>query len=401
MLKGQYKLLQSKAKVVLLLAGIGYGKSYTLAHYVLNMVVHYPKSKGLIVANTYTQLQNATLPAITGLLTELNIPFTLTMSGAKKALIIGQTTIFIYSLDTYENIRGIEVGWITGDEVCFAKKEAIDVIAGRLRDKNGPLYMRFFSSPNGFNWAYDMFEGKDGINKTDTYELIRGKTKENIHLPNGYYDYLLESYGGESSALSRQELFGEFTNLNAGSIYWAFNREKQVRPVTINPTYPIYVGQDFNIGLMANCYVQYINGVFYVIKETILKDNSANTFDAAASIVNDLGPYHKHVIPDSTGSARKTSSTLSDHQIMRNAGLNVMETTNPLIRDRQNCLNLALSKDKLVIDPSCVTIIKELESLSQREKEGSVSHVAVALGYVVWKLNPLVQPRKANRTIQL
>lgn len=401
LLKGQHELLTSTSKYALLLAGIGYGKSYSLAHFVVNMVVNHPKSKGLIVANTYTQLSNATITVLTTLLDDLGLPYKAVLGGAKKYIKIGETIVYIYSLEKYDSIRGIEVGWVAGDEIAFAKKEAIDVVVGRLRDNNGPLYVRFFSSPNSFNWLYDMFEGMDGDNKTDKVHLIRGITKHNIFLPDGYYDDLLDMYGGVDSPLAKQELFGQFVNLNSGAIYWAFDRNTHVKPVTLDPNLPVYVGMDFNIDNMASCYIQSIGDTLYVSQENILSGNSANTFDAAKKVSQDLTNYYSQIIPDSTGKARKTSSTKSDHQILRDAGLNVATTTNPMIRDRQNAVNLALKSGKLVIDPSCTQIIKELETLSQRDKEGQVSHVAVALGYVIWKLRPIKRPQSPSRTINL
>jgi len=401
LLPTQLELLESESKIALYLAGIGNGKTFTLAHYVIQMVAKYPKAKGLIVANTISQLKNATMTGLTEELEALNIPFTMVMGGASKTITILGTTIYLYSLERYENIRGIQVGWIAGDEVAFAKREAIDVIMGRLRDGNGPLTTRFFSSPNSFNWTYDMFNGFDGDNKTDMFHLIKGKTKDNVFLPDGYYESLVELYGGLDSPLAKQELMGEFVNLTEGAVYWAFDRDKHVQKCELNNNYMVYIGQDYNIANMANCYVQYINGIFYVSQETILSGNSSNTFDATDKILKDLVKSHKTVIPDSTGKARKTSSTQSDHQIMRAAGLNVMETHNPLIRDRQNTVNVALKKGKLVIDPSCKQIIKELESLAQRDKEGEVSHVAVALGYVLFKLDPLRRATKASKQVQL
>ena len=401
LLKCQQELLESESKLTLMLGGIGVGKTFTLAHYVLQMVSKYPKAKGLIVANTITQLKNATMQGLTEELESLNIPFKLIMGGTAKKITIIDTEIYLYSLKSYENIRGIQVGWIAGDEVCFAKKESIDVILGRLRDKRGPLTVRFFSSPNSFNWAYDMFNGRDGDNKTDMYHLIKAKTEDNIFLPEGYYSSLLEFYGGVDSPMAKQELFGEFINLTAGAVYWAFDRNINVLPCKYNPKFPVYVGQDFNIGNMANCYAQYINGIFYIYQETILTGNSANTFDATAKIISDLGTNNVMVVPDSTGKARKTSSATSDHQIMRDGGLHVLETSNPLIRDRQNSVNIALKHLNLVIDPSCRQIIKELESLAQRDKEGDVSHVSVALGYIIYKLAPLIRKQIKSTQIQL
>ncbi len=394
LLPSQWSLMNSNEPVAALVAGIGYGKSFTLAHFVLQQVVNYPDAQGLIVANTYTQLSNATIPACTNLLDELNIQYDLVMSGAKKHLTIGKTKILIYSLENYDNIRGIEVGWLAGDEISFTKREAVDVIFGRLRDKRGSLKARFFTSPNGFNWFYDYVTEQN-------VELHKGKTSDNKNLPDSYYKQLLALYGGENSPLAKQELFGEFVNQTANSVYYAFKRTDHVLPIPENKDLPVYIGCDFNAGNMNYVAMQYTKDGFNVLKSVTLKDHSANTFEMAAEIYKTYGT-RAIVIPDSTANARKTSAEagVTDIRILKNAGLRVEHTNNPRIKDRQNSLNVQFYKNRVKIDPSCINLIKELETLGQDADEGSVSHAAVALGYVVWKLEPLLTTnRKGNETL--
>ena len=366
------------------------------------MLSNYPKSPGLITANTYTQLVNATVKTITTEFDILNIPYKVVLGGARKYIEVFGVMIYLYSLERPDSIRGIEVGWWLSDESAFAKHEAIQVCRGRLRDKNGPLYERHTTSPNSYNWCYEEFENKDGKNKSKSVHLIRGITKDNIFLPDGYYQSLLEEYGGADNPLAKQELFGQFTNLGEGAIYWGFDRDRNVQPCKLDPSFPVYVGQDFNVNNMEGCYVQFKDGKFYVTQENILTQHGANTDSAASKICKDLKPkYRPLVVPDSTGKAIKTSSSnRSDIEILQSYGLEVIPTKNPFIRDRQNTLNMHMKKNNVIIDPSCKTLIKELETISSRDKEGQLAHVSVALGYVTWKLAPLVT-RKQSRTVQL
>ena len=86
LLPAQKELLQSKKKRVLMLGGIGTGKTHTLALQALLWAIEYPKSKFLVCANTYTQLMNATVPAIIEVLEQHNIP------GIEIKTIIPKTT---------------------------------------------------------------------------------------------------------------------------------------------------------------------------------------------------------------------------------------------------------------------------------------------------------------------
>lgn len=402
LLQGQYDFIDSKSKKALLLAGIGYGKSFSGSHFAIKMLSEYPKAKGLITANTYTQLINATVETLTGELDFLGVPYRPVLGGAKKHIKVYDTKIYLYSLERPDSIRGIEAGWWWSDESAFAKHEGIQICRGRLRDKNGPLYERHTTSPNGYNWTWEEFENKDSKNINDKIALYRGITANNIFLPEGYYDSLLEDYGGPDNPLAQQELFGQFTNLQGGSIYWAFDRKKHVKECKPNNKFPVYVGQDFNIDNMEGAYIQYINGTFFCFNENILKHHGANTDAAATKICEDLIPKYKVlVVPDSTAKAIKTSSSGSDIEILKRYGLTVLDTTNPFIRDRQNTVNILLKQGRIIVDPSCKNLIKEFETISSRDKEGDKAHVSVALGYVAYKLEPLRQARKQQRTVRL
>lgn len=398
----QWDFIKCESKKALLLGGIGAGKSFSGAHFCIKMVSEYKGVTGLVTANTYTQLVNATVRTLTCELDILGIEYKAVLGGAKKYIEIGDSVLYLYSLERPDAIRGIECGFWWSDESAFAKHEAIQICRGRLRDKKGPLFERHTTTSNGFNWLYDEFENKDGENASKDVSLFRGVTKENVFLPDGYYDSLLEEYGGPDNPLAKQELFGQFTNLSEGAIYWGFDRDRNVQPCKLDNRYPVYVGQDFNVNNMEACYVQFRDGKFYVTQENVLTQHGANTDTAASKIVEDLVPkYRPLVVPDSTGKALKSSSRgRTDLEILRSYGLEVMPTKNPFIRDRQNTLNIHMKNNNVIIDPSCKTLIKELETLSSRDKEGDKAHVSVALGYVTNKLAPLARKRK-SRTIQL
>ena len=386
----QFDVLVCEEPVAALVGGVGGGKSFTLAHFALQQVTSYPGVPGLVVANTYSQILNATVPAITGLLSELDIPYELTMSGARKRVEFLGTIVYIYSLEQYDNIRGIQVGWVAGDEMAFACREAINVVLGRLRDKRGSLKARWFTSPNGFNFWYDYITEQ----KISEFKI---RTKDNVHLPKQYYNQLVELYGGENSPLARQELFGEYVNLTSGSVYFAFDRMRHVRPISDDIHQPIYVGCDFNVANMNFVAIQYDKYGFKVIDAINLKDSAANTYSMAYEIYSRYG-RRAIVVPDSTGVARKTSAEvgITDIRILKNAGLNVETTNNPRIKDRQNSVNTAFLKNRLTINSHCGTLIKEIETLSNDADEGDVSHLAVAMGYVIWKLEPITIHNKTS-----
>lgn len=386
----------------LLGAGIGSGKSYIGAHWILSKIAENPKCDCLIAANTYSQTMNASVSTFLEVLDNLGIKYHAVLSGARKRIEIGQATVFIYSLDKPDNIRGIEVSYTWLDEIAFSTLKALNAVRGRMRGKHSKDRQIFMtSSLNGFNFLHDIFGNLKPDEKNKAF--FSAMTKENTYLPDGYYDLLVENYGGEESPLAQQELFGKFVNLQEGAIYNLFERKTNVISCLLDKEYPVLVGMDFNVDKMSAVYCQYIRGTLYLCKEVQLTHRNANTFDMAAKINEDLKNYQVQIIPDSTGRARKTSSSSgqTDHQILRDAGLHVLETTNPFIRDRQQSVNIAFKKEILIIDPSCTQTIKDIETLSARDKEGKVSHLGPAIGYVIWHLMPIKRITPKARQIQI
>lgn len=393
LLKPQYEFLTCTEPLAFFIGGIGTGKSFTLAHCVLKHVIEFPDSNILLVANTYQQLISATVPAFLGVLEEAGVKYTAALSGAKKRIEVNGVTIFLYSLEKYDNIRGIEVGLVAGDEIAYSSPEAVNVILGRLRCKKGALQARFVSSPNGFNFVYDF------INKNEC-KVVKMQTKDNKHLPEQYIKSLEDLYV-VGTKLYDQECNGEFVNISEDAVYYAFDREKHVKPTKYNRDYPLYVGQDFNIGNMNSIFIQYYDETLHIVSEKALEGEGANTFDAGLMLLESYNGASKRIIADSTGGARKTSAKSGDTdiQILKDLGLHVLPFRNPLIKDRQNTVNKLLFTRQLQVDPSCKKLIKEFETLTHKQKEGDAAHLSVALGYVAWKLAPIKKPQA--RTVQI
>ena len=400
LLPHQLKALKSRKEEVLLLGGIASGKTLLGAQWVVSKIAEHPNCTIMVAANTYQQLMNASIKTLTNYLDELDIEYKAVLSGSRKRIEIGNATIIMYSLEKYENIRGVELEFIWLDEVAFSNLEALNVIRGRLRGKHSDYrQILMTTSSNGYNFLYDIF---GNIKDTTVKQLISAKTSDNTFLPEGYYDMLVDNYGGEDSPLAQQELFGKFVNLQEGAVYSLFDRDINLQVCELRKEFPVYVGVDYNIDQMSATYMQYIGGVFYQCDEVQLTHRNANTFDLGQRIIKDLNDYEVFIVPDSTGRARKSSgSGKSDHQIMRDMGLRVMETRNPLIRDRQNNMNVKFKKKMLFINPKCVKTIKEIETLSRRDTEGKVSHLSVTTGYVCWKLDPLKLKAKKFKQLDI
>lgn len=388
--KPQHEFLTDLSDVLLFSAGIGSGKSFCGSHWAMNQLVREPKAKGFIGANTYNQLQNATLATLFGVFDEFGVPYT--YNQQKNIIKAAGRTIYAYSLDRYDSIRGIEVGWAWLDETRDTKREAFHVVLGRMRDKNcSKRLVRLTSSPSGFNWLYDDFAGPKA---KPGYKVVYGKTMDNIFLPEGYADSLKNSYDEKAY---QQEVLGQFVNLNQGAIYYAFDRLKNVKPVKIDQRFPVRIAMDFNINPMAAVAFQTYDDSIHVLKEYFIM--SSNTHELGEKVLLDWG-RGTEVVPDSTGKALKTASRgKSDHQILRDLGLTVLTNRNPSRVDRYNCVNNLLEKKRLVIDESCVNLIRDLEQVSYKSgtnepdvsEDATLTHISDALGYGAWFCFPIVR----------
>jgi PBSX family phage terminase large subunit len=391
----QKQFLDSDKKFALFSGGIGSGKTHVGVHYVIQNLVRYPKALGFIGANDHKQLRQVVVQKVMDTFDQLHIRYEYNEhTGILKAL---GGKVRCSGLENFNSLRGSEFGWGWCDEIRDLKEEAWNMLAGRLRDKRGPLQMRGTSSPAGFSWVYDHFIGDL---KSDQHELIQTTSYNNPFLPEGYIEALRATY---DEKFFRQEIMGEFLNLTSGQVYRSFDKDKNcVDKLPFQPgSLPIWVGMDFNVNPMTAVLGSFYNDELYIFAEIYLED--ANTYDMAAAINARFGHYGGtiHVVPDSTGKARKTSSTMSDHQILRADGFKVEFQTNPQKVDRYNCVNGLLYHKKLKIHTSCHKTIKDLQQVVYEDNPSHLTHISDALGYLCWKWRPLKRqppPPKAINT---
>lgn len=391
--KPQLAFLALKEKFALFRGGLGSGKTHAGAAWVILMVLRYPKAQGLITAPTYKQLNDATLPTLFRLLTQLGIPFNY-VGGSKAHLKINNTIIHCRSVKNYEDLRGPEYGWCLADEAALYKIEAINVIIGRLRDMHGPRTLRCTTTPRGFNWMHEFFEEKSDSTKA----TVTAKTGDNRYLPEDYLPTLEAQYDNKFLA---QERDGEYINIFAGQVYYAFDRTKHVMEFdeSIFRNTTTRVGVDFNVNPITSC-GGWIHGNKLVISDEIYK-NDSNTYELADMIYDKWSSHKTTLHPDSTGKGRKTSSVRTDHQILKDKGFILQVKTNPEVKDRYNCINGLFAHNRVIIHPRCKKLIKDLEQFTHGNKDDMLSHMSDCLGYLGWAHFPLRDMYKKSQTINL
>lgn len=395
LLPHQHDFCFADEKFVTLLGGIGSGKSHAGAAFAIIESIEDPRPNGLIAANTYKQLTNATLTTLFRLCDEYAVEYHYNQN--KGWLSIEDAHWYVYSLDNYDNLRGIEVGRFWADELRDASPEAFTVMLGRLRDRKAKkLKGRVTTSPNGYDYLYDYFAGDK---KTDEFKLIHAKSQDNTYLPDGFIDTLKASY---DEKIYRQEVLGEFVNISQGRIYYGFDRTKHVKEVNYNPGYPIYVGMDFNVDPMTAALCQHYDNTVHVFDEIYLHDSNTNQM---GDVLKARFGTRLTIIPDSTGKALKTSGRgYSDHSILQEMGFTVKSTGNPFRMDRYNTMNNLFEKERILISNKCVKLIKDLEQVGYKEgtnlpetSDSTLTHISDALGYACWFMCPILPVKSEIR----
>lgn len=381
----QWQFLTATERNVLFCGGLGSGKTFAGAHWTLKQILQYPGVNGFVTANTHRQLKTATMPALVELLDEYGIQYKYNINDS--ILSVGSTNVYCVGMENYDYLRGVEVGWAWSDECAFYRKMAFDVLLGRIRDPKGPCQWRGTTTPNAYNWLYEVFVEKP----IPSSRVIYCRTKDNVaNLGEGYLETLQAQY---DSRFGKQELEGLFVNIHEGNVYHAFDRNKHVKPVYQDHRSPIFIGLDFNVHPLCGVFLHFIDNKIYVFDE--LYQEHSNTFHAAKEIIRRYAGADLEAITDDSGSKRKTSSSKTDRKILEDVGIKVDNRfRNPFIKDRVNNINRLLEQERIIIDPNCKKLIKDLEQFTYEGKQPMLGHITDGLGYVVWKLLPMERPRR-------
>ena len=198
----------------------------------------------------------------------------------------GSEVIF-RTLENPERLRGPNLAWFAIDELTYAREDAWTRMMGRLRH---PLAKRLCGcavwTPKGYDWVYRLFvEHQD-----PDYRLVQATPRENVHLPDDFYDRLKSSY---SERFYRQEVLGQYLDLQGGNAYYAFS-EKNIAPQEYRDNLPICWALDFNVDPLCSVIFQMEEAIdpiwqkkrktLRVIDEIVLSDS--NTLEAVEAFLN-------------------------------------------------------------------------------------------------------------------
>lgn len=212
LLPHQFKFVNSKEFVTIMLTSRGCGKSYA-AGCLIGLKLLRGES-GLGVAPIYTTLREVLIPATLDFLTKVNVSFNYNKSENKITLANGASVIFI-SADNAARLRGFtEKSFLIIDEAVLCNEDVYTLGIACLRGvtvTNPQVYL--ISTPGGSsNWTSKLARNENNLH-------ITADIFKNKHNGEAFIKNMLREYANLPEAFVRRELYGEIVDLDTNSMF--------------------------------------------------------------------------------------------------------------------------------------------------------------------------------------
>jgi len=416
-------------KFKLFSGGVGTGKSrFAGSYYMIRRAFQNPETLYVLGANSYKQLNQATLRAFFATLKKHHIRFVVNRKppaawGVDKEweshhgilTLENGAQMLLWSFDRYDLIEGIEIGGFWIDETRKTKEGAWLYLVERLRcPLSHFLHGRVTTTPGGrAHWLFKEFQKDPRF-----YKIIYMATTENTELPTEYLDHLFSSI---DPLLLAQELGGRYIDLQQGKTYYCWDSQVNGQLVwPYDPLRPLVFALDFNILSKSpiSCVIgqEHYNfdlGIWQlqVIDEIVLP--FGDTQKASNEFLNRYRnhPGEVHVYGDASGEFR----TVSEFKVIRDAlvptfrdRLKFPDTgrrANPLVNERVTSVNQAFLNGKmqvrLFVDAKkCPRLVADLAEVENKpgggieKRDPLLTHSSDALGYWVYVRLPSIHAQK-------
>jgi hypothetical protein len=193
-------------------------------------------------------------------------------------------------------------------------------------------------------------------------------------------------------------------NIKAGTVYTAFDRQRNVKEIKLDRHLPLFWTLDFNVDPMCSLIVQREGDDLRVLDEIVL--HRASTLNACEEFQARF-PNHQAglvVYGDATG-CRLQSAGTTDYKIisdfLRREGYERAQLkvppSNPAVRERVQLVNSKLlsasGESHLTVSQRCKELITDFEEVTyipdsiviDKDKDPKRTHLSDALGYLVWQ----------------
>ncbi|KPJ49569.1 MAG: hypothetical protein AMJ38_03130 [Dehalococcoidia bacterium DG_22] len=244
---GQSEFFKDDARYTGLFGGVGGSKTFSGLHKAFLFADEYPGARILCTEPRFRLVKQILIPTIRQEFGSVEgSAWTLNKQDFEITFYNGSVIILSSALlMAPQMLSGLFLAAFWMDEVAVGDQEpTFKILQARLRQPGNFPYQGWVTgTPKGMNWVYHTW----GPNHKKAYSPHHVRTQDNPHLPHGYYEDLLESYG--DTPFARQELFGEFVAYQ-GLIYVMFSTARHVcEPPARGEFERVVAGVDFSGGV--------------------------------------------------------------------------------------------------------------------------------------------------------
>jgi PBSX family phage terminase large subunit len=388
-------------RIVGYLGGFGSGKSYALCAKAIFLGMANPGTTAMVAEPSFPMIRTVFIPAMDAALEQWEIDYDFRVSPQPEYVLhlpTGDIKILCQSAENYQRVRGQNISFVLWDEADTSNadtaQKAGEMFLARMR--TGKVnQLAIASTPEGFRYCYRTFVEQDAEDK----RLIRVKTMDNPHLPEGFIESLERNYSGP---LIQAYLHGHFVNLASCSVYPEFDRHLNYCDTKPQADDTIYVGIDLNVGHCCTVHLVRRGDEFHVFAEAVYRDTPAIARGLRELYAQHFSKGQLYLIPDASAKQRSTAAAQeSDVSVLKKHGHKLaLQHSNPLVQDRLNAVNVLIEDRKVKVANGCKNLIRTFEQHAYDDKgkpeKGGVglddlSHMGDAFGYAVYRLAALRQ----------
>jgi PBSX family phage terminase large subunit len=350
----QAEFLNSDAKFRVFISGIGAGKSYVSCVAAIIYALENPKSKGVMIAQSYPAVRDILVATMHELAPEGLMKYN--ASSHEMKFVNGSIILFrgANDLKAIESLRGLNLDWFAIDEAAIIDRKIWDILIGRLRRGNN-LKAWICTSPK-IGWIYEKFILNEDKLGDDYFILKNIPTVTNTYLPSDYLDSMKSEYG-EDSLFYQQEALGRFVQFD-GTIYDIQGKTIPAKDVKKIPFERYIYGVDY--GYTHPCGVVVIGQLGdknYVVDEF---SESGITDSELAKVLHD---FHKKY---RTGKIYCDSALPGSIKTLCDSGLNAVNSNKSVLDGIRTISNL-FHTDSLYISDECTKLIHELQNYAWKD----------------------------------
>lgn len=442
-LQWQADAFESEKKEVVVIGGVGSGKSIWGADALIEFSCQYPLASMRYMGATYPAMRDGTTETLCQRLDDYGFRYDLKASTLEITVQSGPARGARYlatSSEVFRRLKGQMIDFIWCDEAqewCEGSDRkgglAYDFVFTRLRQSESAQKhypglkprLKLTANPphHTAHWLYQKFVLRSAADR----DFFHVTTFDNWLLTDRdeYIDQLRERMDPE---LFKIEVLGEWGDLGVGRAYYQFDANKNVSDtVELDPALPLVLTHDFGVDprVALVCQVKAGQGVYqervaHVVDEIRIRNGS--TFELITEFTQ---RYPAAQCPrvfmygDPAGQARNSTTGVSDWAMLENdhrmkayrTSFHARRAAPPVV-DRVSAVNAKLGNAKgeigVLIHPRCRYTIEDLQQT--RWKEGTrqldhgspskgilLTHLSDALGYFIEREWPLLVSNGVRR----